>query len=239
MLNKEENKNNLIKIIIYTSIFIIAIIILKFTNTNLKKQNTTTKKEKNKIIEKIKSINSDFYTEKIHLIMDDDAITLEFEKNKEIYIGIKKYHKQEINYIKHEDNYYTLENDSIKKLNDFKDFEYDTTFINLQNLKDLLNIKKTENLYKSENLEILKLTYNINDITEFYNKYNNTNITKQEDGLLTIEIYYNDNELKQIIIDATEFHNFINDSHLENVTYKIELKNKKEEDISWLLEKLN
>ena len=46
MLNKEENKNNLIKIIIYTSIFIIAIIILKFTNTNLKKQNFIKKGKK-------------------------------------------------------------------------------------------------------------------------------------------------------------------------------------------------
>ena len=38
-------------------------------------------------------MSEDFYKMNIHYVMDDDAITLDFEKQNDILIGEKYYHK--------------------------------------------------------------------------------------------------------------------------------------------------
>lgn len=242
--NKDkENKIRLIKIAIYLGLIIILIIILKLTNTSFNSKinnNSKTTGQNIQIIENIKNINTDFYTEKIHMTLDDDAITLNYEKVSDIETGIKKYHNNETEYVKYNNTYYKLENDEFTKIDDFVDFDYDKTFTKIENIKKLLELDPNLNeIYKSENLDVIKRSYTIQDAMQIYNEYNNTNILNFSKGNITLEIYYEENKLSHLIINITDLYNFLNDTKYDEIKYKVEIEENKEEDINWLIEKLN
>lgn len=239
---EKENKIRLIKIAIYIGIIIILIIVLRLTNTSFNSginDKTKTSNQNTKIIENIKSINEEYYTEKVHMTLDDDAITLNYEKVSVIETGIKKYHNVETEYVKYNNTYYKLENEEFIKINDFIDFNYDKTFIELENIKKLLELNSTsKEKYNNNDLEVIKNNYSLQDAIKIYNEYNNTNIVKFTEGNIILEIHYKEEKLNHLLIDITDLYNLINETNYEEVKYKIEINENKEEDITWLIEKL-
>lgn len=229
-----KNKNALIKLFIYVGIFIFTIILLRMMNFNNIKSNKTIEKENHKIIENIKKINTDYYEMKIHLILDDDAITLNYEKNKDIITGNKKYHGENITYIKKENEYYSFNNGEFQKMQTFEEFNYDKNFITLENIQKILK-QKTKKTVSSDKTIIL--TYNLSEILKIFN-YNIEEKTL-EDKTLTLQINYEEDELDYILINITNLYNIINDKELNNVVYNIKIKETEEEDLTWLKEKIN
>lgn len=238
-IEKEEQRKRLIKIGIYVGVFVIAFILLKIENLTSNKNNQEVKNEESeaiKVVENIKSISEDNYEENIYLSLDDDAITLNFQKSNNVYIGVKKYHGENITFIKKDNLYYSLnqEEQNVNVLNDFVDFNYDKTFTELSNIKKLLEKDVKPTYYDGR----LLYKFNNKDVISIYNNYNNTALIDLGNGYITLDIYHENDNLDYILIDITSLYNKVNNKEYEQVVYKISFKETSEEDISWLDELL-
>ena len=238
-MNEEERleqKKRLIKIGIYLGIFVLAFIILKIESISSNKnsnnnQNQSQTSETPKIIDYIKNLSEENLEESVYYTMDDDALTLNFERSGNIEVGEKRYHGEIVTYIKKENNYYKIneENQTLEPLENFSEFNYDKTFIELSNIKKLLE-KGTNPKYEESKISY---EFNIKDIISIYNNYNNTSIIAYDNGTITLEIYYTEETLEYLLIDITNLYNKINEKELYQVLYKIEIKSINEEDVSW------
>lgn len=234
-----DKQKNLIKICLYIGGLILIVVILRLSKYTVNKNNNKIEANNQKLYEAIKNINEDYYTAKIQLVLDDDAISLDYEKVSEIEMGTKKYHGETTEYIKRDNIYYSFDNGNFQKIEDFVDFDYDKTFIDLKTIKKLLEMNVKSKSFKTDDYQVIKLEFDLEDVLPIYNEYNSTNILEVGDAKVTLEIYYNDGEIEFLLINTTDFYNLINDKDLKNVIYKISFKSKKEEDISWIIDKLN
>lgn len=230
---KEEQKN-LLKIIGYIGFFIILIYIARMSLNK-----TEIIKEENNGVNYIKSIidmSEDFYKMNIHYVMDDDAITLDFEKQNDILIGEKYYHKVVDKFVNYNNKYYVLDNDNFVENASFDSFPYDKTFIDFKNLKELINTK-TINIIKKDNEVTYK--YNLNDFLTTYNKINKTNYYTLEDKSVNIVFTFNNEKINDISIDATSIYNLINNTEYKMIQYKILVEEVSKDDTTWIKEKLS
>lgn len=230
---KEEQKN-LLKIIGYIGFFIILIYIARMSLNK-----TEIIKEENNGVNYIKSIidmSEDFYKMNIHYVMDDDAITLDFEKQNDILIGEKYYHKVVDKFVNYNNKYYVLDNDNFVENASFDSFPYDKTFIDFKILKELINTK-TINIIKKDNEVTYK--YNLNDFLTTYNKINKTNYYTLEDKSVNIVFTFNNEKTNDISIDATSIYNLINNTEYKMIQYKILVEEVSKDDTTWIKEKLS
>lgn len=241
MESRKVDKNTIIKIIVCLSVFIIGIIIVRINSYQTNKKSNELQEEKSTIEDKIKNMNDLYYSSKVYLTLDDDAITLNYEKINDIEVGTKKYHKVITEYTKYNGNYYAFNNGVFTPIYNFTDFDYDKTFIELKNIKKLLDLGEITNYKKSyeEYYKVRKI--DLKDALKIYNKYNNKEVMLYTEGYIYLTIYYNEenNTLNYIELDLTDLHNVTNKTNEEKVLYKITLKEEKEEDNSFIKDKLN
>lgn len=245
--NNGENQRTLKKLLLYGGIFAVGLFIVIFnrifgttqTEQNNNQNQTPIKVEENETLKQLSNINDNFYSMNVHLVLDDDAITLEYQKVDTIEVGMKKYHQEQTEYIKTNDAYYTLENNNFVKTENFIDFDFDKTFINLHNIKKLLEYEGEYLKNKVGEYNTVKYTYSLKDAIKIYNDYNNTSLIVTGKGNIELTAYYKQEILEYIEIDATDLYNLIENKNLNEVKYKIEVQAEKEEDPSWILEKLS
>lgn len=229
-----EEQKNLLKIIGYIGFFVILIYVARMSLNK-----TEVIKEENNGVNYIKSIidmSEDFYKMNIHYVMDDDAITLDFEKQNDILIGEKYYHKVVDKFVNYNNKYYVLDNDNFVENASFDSFPYDKTFIDFKNLKELINTK-TINIIKKDNEVTYK--YNLNDFLTTYNKINKTNYYTLEDKSVSIVFTFNNEKINDISIDATSIYNLINNTEYKMIQYKILVEEVSKNDTTWIKEKLS
>lgn len=229
-----EDQKNLLKIIGYIGFFVILIYVARMSLNK-----TEIIKEENNGVNYIKSIidmSEDFYKMNIHYVMDDDAITLDFEKQNDILIGEKYYHKVIDKFVNYNNKYYVLDNDNFVEDISFDSFPYDKTFIDFKNLKELINTK-TINIIKKDNEVTYK--YNLNDFLTTYNKINKTNYYTLEDKSVSIVFTFNNEKINYISIDATPIYNLINNTEYKMIQYKILVEEVSKDDTTWIKEKLS
>ncbi len=229
-----EEQKNLLKIIGYIGFFVILIYVARMSLNK-----TEVIKEENNGVNYIKSIidmSEDFYKMNIHYVMDDDAITLDFEKQNDILIGEKYYHKVIDKFVNYNNKYYVLDNDNFVKDISFDIFPYDKTFIDFKNLKELINTK-TINIIKKDNEVTYK--YNLNDFLTTYNKINKTNYYTLEDKSVSIVFTFNNEKINDISIDATSIYNLINNTEYKMIQYKVLVEEVSKDDTTWIKEKLS
>lgn len=229
-----EEQKNLLKIIGYIGFFVILIYVARMSLNK-----TEVIKEENNGVNYIKSIidmSEDFYKMNIHYVMDDDAITLDFEKQNDILIGEKYYHKVIDKFVNYNNKYYVLDNDNFVEDISFDIFPYDKTFIDFKNLKELINTK-TINIIKKDNEVTYK--YNLNDFLTTYNKINKTNYYTLEDKSVSIVFTFNNEKINDISIDATSIYNLINNTEYKMIQYKILVEEVSKDDTTWIKEKLS
>lgn len=234
-----ENQKKFIKIGLYIGGLILIVLFLKLSEYSVEKNNEKLLEFNQSLYETIKNINDDYYSSKVQLVLDDDAISLDYEKLSVLEMGTKKYHGNTTEYIKKDNIYYSFDNGVFQRIENFVDFDYDKTFMNLGIIKKMLNLNKEAKSFKNDEYQVAKLEYELEEILPLYNEFNNTNVMKMGDVSVTLEIYSNNNKIEFLFVNTTEFYNLINDTDLKNVIYKIEFKLENEEDISWILEKLN
>ena len=229
-----EDQKNLLKIIGYIGFFVILIYVARMSLNK-----TEIIKEENNGVNYINSIidmSEDFYKMNIHYVMDDDAITLDFEKQNDILIGEKYYHKVVDKFVNYNNKYYVLDNDNFVENASFDSFPYDKTFIDFKNLKELINTK-TINIIKKDNEITYK--YNLNDFLTTYNKINKTNYYTLEDKSVNIVFTFNNEKINDISIDATSIYNLINNTEYKMIQYKILVEEVSKDDTTWIKEKLS
>lgn len=229
-----EDQKNLLKIIGYIGFFVILIFVARMSLNK-----TEIIKEENNGVNYIKSIidmSEDFYKMNIHYVMDDDAITLDFEKQNDILIGEKYYHKVVDKFVNYNNKYYVLDNDNFVENASFDSFPYDKTFIDFKNLKELINTK-TINIIKKDNEITYK--YNLNNFLTTYNKINKTNYYTLEDKSVNIVFTFNNEKINDISIDATSIYNLINNTEYKMIQYKILVEEVSKDDTTWIKEKLS
>ncbi len=229
-----EDQKNLLKIIGYIGFFVILIYVARMSLNK-----TEIIKEENNGVNYINSIidmSEDFYKMNIHYVMDDDAITLDFEKQNDILIGEKYYHKVVDKFVNYNNKYYVLDNDNFVENASFDSFPYDKTFIDFKNLKELINTK-TINIIKKDNEVTYK--YNLNDFLTTYNKINKTNYYTLEDKSVNIVFTFNNEKINDISIDATSIYNLINNTEYKMIQYKILVEEVSKDDTTWIKEKLS
>ncbi len=238
----EDNRKNLIKLGLYFGALVVLIIVLKLSggsvNTNVNNSDMNTPKEET-ILSTIEKINSKYYKSKVYITLDDDAQTIEYEKKDNILVGNKKYHQESINFIEYNDNYYTYNEDRISRLYDFSYFDYDKTFIDLNNFKSLIKLDSVNKEYSLNDNKVLELTFDIRDVLKLYNNINNTNYITLDKQEINLKIYSKNNKIEYMLLELTELYNFINNSKFEEVNYKLTFEETKKEDTSWLIERLN
>ena len=238
----DENKKDLIKIGLYGGFFLVVILFAVISNRTGNKSNNvnnSNNKHDNSIVKQISNIDDNYFSSKVHLIMDDDAVSLEYQHIGEVEIGVKKYHSENIEYTKYNDVYYKLEGNNFVRLSNFIDFDYDKTFMDIENIKKLLELDSQNSSYISNDFNVLRLNFSVNDVIKIYNDYNDTNVIKYSDGVVILDVYYKDDNFSYLEMNVTDLYNLVNDKSLENVIYKLEFKSEKEEDVSWLIEKFN
>lgn len=229
-----EEQKNLLKIIGYIGFFVILIYVARMSLNK-----TEVIKEENNGVNYIKSIidmSEDFYKMNIHYVMDDDAITLDFEKQNDILIGEKYYHKVVDKFVNYNNKYYVLDNDNFVENASFDSFPYDKTFIDFKNLKELINTK-TINIIKKDNEVTYK--YNLNDFLTTYNKINKTNYYTLEDKSVNIVFTFNNEKINDISIDATSIYNLINNTEYKMIQYKVLVEEVSKDDTTWIKKKLS
>lgn len=245
---KEESKNLLKKFALYGGIFAIGIFILIFNkvvgdqNQTNQKENTKTPQtnaSENETLKILSEINDNFYSMTVYLTLDDDAITLDYQKVKDIEMGEKKYHKEQTEYIKANNTYYIMENNNFNKTDNFIDFDFDKTFINLSNIKELLKCNGEYSKDTQGNYNIEKYTYSIKDVIKIYNNYNNESVITTGKGSITLTSYFKNEKLEYIELNTTDLYNLIENQNLKEVKYKITVTQEQEDDASWILEKLS
>lgn len=230
-----DNKKNLIKIGIYLGIFAVAIIVLLIDNITTNNSNSNNKTEEitdNDIISTITDIDDKNYSLNLYAYLDDDAASLQYEKNNDVVIASLKYHGEEKEYIIYNDNYYEIKDNEIIKLSNFNGFPFDKTFIYLSNIKKLLETSYS----KRESTDELVLTYTTKTIMNIYNNFNGTSYITNNDDEIEIII---DKQTRQMELDLAKIYNLVYDKNYKTAKYQMTFKSHKEEDMSWLIEKLN
>ena len=240
----DENKKNLIKVGVYLGALIILIVFFRLfggndnsDNVSNNKKATETVKEET-ILSSVEKISSKYYKSKVHVVLDDDAQTIEYEKKDNVLIGNKKYHTESINFINYNENIYTYNEEEITRLDNFDYFDFDKTFIDLDNFKTLIKLDSVNNKYSFDGYEVYEFTYDMRDVLRVYNNINDTNYVTLERKDITLKVYSNNNKIEYMILDLTNVYNFINDTELNEISYKLTFEETKEEDTSWLIEKL-
>lgn len=240
----DENKKNLIKVGVYLGALIILIVFFRLFGGNNNSSNVTNNKEvtetvkEETILSSVEKINSKYYKSKVHVVLDDDAQTIEYEKKDNILIGNKKYHNESINFINYNENNYTYNEEEIIRLDNFDYFDFDKTFIDLDNFKTLIKLDSVNNKYSFDGYEVYEFTYDMRDVLRVYNNINDTNYVTLEKKDITLKVYSNNNKIEYMILDLTNVYNFINETELNEISYKLTFEETKEEDTSWLIEKL-
>lgn len=111
---------------------------------------------------------------------------------------------------------------------------YDTTFINTDNLINLVKNKTHEISLKEENYDIKRYKIEISKVINIYNEYNKSDLKKTVSGEVIMDVNYKGEELLGITLDLSAlYHNF--SSSYSKVIYYFEFEHFNEVDMSSIL----
>ena len=220
-----ENKKNIIKLagcILFIIIMIIYVNVMPKNYSNNKGQNNTNTIEENIILNELSNIK-DNYKQKITISKDLEELTIEREVLGNNEAGRQTIDDKETNYIFYENEYYIItEEVPIRKDETFDPYlNNDITFINIENIIELINSSKESIDLAEENYKIKRYKISLSDLIVIYNKVNNAEISLKENKEINLNINYNEN-IESIEIDLTELFNLIYEEDYKQVIYKIE-----------------
>lgn len=127
-----------------------------------------------------------------------------------------------------------MENEEFIKNSEFVSFNYDKTFITLDNIKKLFNLKHTV----MNDGSIIEVKYKLNDVLNLYNEINNTRLYTLDEKDFYIYLKMDEKTVEYFVVDMTPLYKLINAELNTDVVYKIKVKNEKETDTSLIITKL-
>ena len=127
-----------------------------------------------------------------------------------------------------------MKNEEFIKNSEFVSFNYDKTFIILDNIKKLFNLKHTV----MNDGSIIEVKYKLNDVINLYNEINNTRLYTLDEKDFYIYLKMDEKTVEYFVVDMTPLYKLINAELNTDVVYKIKVKNEKETDTSLIITKL-
>ena len=127
-----------------------------------------------------------------------------------------------------------MKNEEFIKNSEFVSFNYDKTFITLDNIKKLFNLKHTV----MNDGSIIEVKYKLNDVINLYNEINNTRLYTLDEKDFYIYLKMDEKTVEYFVVDMTPLYKLINAELNTDVVYKIKVKNEKETDTSLIITKL-
>lgn len=220
----EKIKRDKFKLLLYLVFFIILIIVVRISNNNSSNkqiQSPNEEKQKDEIITLLEPLKNNNYEVNINIIVDNDLINVVKRidgLDKEIFYI--KYRGQENAYFRKQDTYYLLNNDSLIETNEYKKiYEYEETFLNINNLIKLLEKGSFIDL-KEESYDIRRYKVPLTETLNIYNEIHSTNEFTSLSKEIVIDIRYK-TSLKGIFIDLTDFNNHIMKTEYSKITYEL------------------
>lgn len=234
-----ENKMNVIKLVgcvLFIIIMIIYVNLTPNTSNNSQTQNNKNNIEENSILNELSNIK-DNYKQKITISKDLEQVIIEREVKENNEAGTQTIGDNEINYVFYENEYYIIsEEESVKKDTTFNLYlDNDTTFINIENIIELINSSKDSIDLTEENYKIKRYKISLSDLIVIYNKVNDTEIPLKENKEVDLNINYNEN-IESIELDLTELFKLIYEESYKQVIYKIEYSNIEEIELDGIEE---
>lgn len=223
---------------IFFIIILIAAVILKFTDNNDKEKTNTTDNSTNQEVstnedkEYLKDLDKNNYDVEINIIADTDLLNLLIRKESFSKELISKTYRDEtaIYYINSNKTYKSVSSDFILDNNPNIYNEYDTTFFNVLNLKELINKHTYEVSLKEEEYNIQRYKIEISRVIDTYNEYNKTSLKKRVSGEVILDINYTNEKLIGLKLDLTSLYENL-DYDYRKVIYTYEFDNFNEIDI--------
>lgn len=223
-----ERKKDLIKLFLYVLFILVLILVVRLSSKNEKNNSTNTATQKSEVVKFIDNID-EAYISSVHIVLDGDAILLNYEKQVDTIIGKRNYHNEITNYIKKNDVYYEYVNDEIARLDNFDEFVYDKTFTDLDNIKRLFDID-TANAKAP-------YSYQLSDVLNIYNDINKTNYFALNKSYVVLD-YNLTNDTLSFSLDLTSLYNLVYEKQEARVTYEVKFTKTDKVDTSWIDEKL-
>jgi hypothetical protein len=220
---EERRKKALITLIKYAAVFLFIIVLSLINKGNI---NNTIKKEpielKEDIMPMLEKITNN-YQSKITIESDEDVLVVEYQIDENKELISRTYKEITNNYFKLDNKYYEVdldnskyfENKNAKIYND-----YDTTFLDVINIKKLITNISKEDIKNSE-YNIARYNTTLLSMIHIYNELNGTNLSVNEDATVVIDVSYSD-EIKGITIDMAKIHNIIKGTSYNKLIYNIE-----------------
>lgn len=223
-----ERKKDLIKLSLYVLFILVLILVVRLSSKNQKNNPTNTATQESEVVKFIDNID-ETYISSVHIVLDGDAILLDYEKQGDTVIGKRNYHNKITNYIKKNDVYYEYVNDEIARLDNFDEFVYDKTFTDLDNIKRLFDID-------TANAKV-PYSYQLSDVLNIYNDINKTNYFVLNKGYVVLD-YNLTNDTLSFTLDLTSLYNLVYEKQEARVTYEVKFTKTDKVDTSWIDEKL-
>ncbi len=227
--------------VIFCIILIVAVI-MKFADTPKESTNANNNDKSGsneKILEKnlLEELSENNYDADLTIIADTDLLNLLIRKESETKELISKTYRGENNiyYINASKIYKAVNNQFIleEKSNIYNN--YDTTFINIENIHELINQHTYELDLKEEEYDIKRYKIEAKKVIEIYNEYNNADIIKRVSGEVILDIYYDKDNLKGLKLDLTNLYENLNFDY-RKVIYTYEFDNFNKIDIDGFIE---
>ncbi len=239
---EEKNKKEMIFYGVVFGIILILSLITKYTskeneNKNNNDNNSTQSTNTNDEEGLLKSLNNNNYDADLIIIADTDLLNLLIRKENETKELIAKTYRDEnqIFYIngdkifKYSNNNFIIDNNS-KIYNN-----YDKTFMDMDNINELIEKHTYEIDLKEEDYDIKRYKIEASRVIDIYNDYNKTDLDKRVSGEVILDIYYNKDDLKGLKLDLTNLYQNLNYDYIK-VTYTYEFANFNKINIASLME---
>ena len=229
--NRKMNIIKLIGCVIFIAVMIVYVNLMPKNNAISNNNNDIDTIETDNIIAELSEIKEN-YKQKVTISKDLEDLVVEREVLGSNEAGRQLVNNKETNYILYDNVYYIItEEVPIKKDETFDPYlGNDTTFININNLLELINTTKETAQLSEENYKIKRYKISLSDLIVIYNKVNNAEISLKENKKLDLNINYNQN-IESIELDLTELFNLISEKKYREVIYKIEYSNIEEIDL--------
>jgi len=231
-----ENQKNLIYLIGYGALILIALIYVNLApNSGEKKENY--KENTNEVVEinikeELEQIK-DNYSHKITIKDGISKYIVERDIQDQKEIGLITTEEEQTNYI-YIDDYYIIKDETniIKEeVNVFRD--YDGTFAKAENILAILNKAKEEIDLEEEKYKIKRYKISLSEFVTTYNQINKTDYRTDYNDVIIVNINYNE-KIESINMDLTTFYNNILNLQKNEIIYTIEFSNIGKVDLTGL-----
>lgn len=237
---EEQLKRDRIKAIVYFVLFLIILVSFRLSNGNTNNQpNNEETPMVDTVIKLLDKYKENNYEVEINIVKDKEMINvLKRMQDKDNEIFYIKYRDVENIYFRSNENYFIIDGENIEKTNKYdKIFEYDETFVDMNNLIKLLeNDNVSYKDLKEEKYLIRRYKVPLSEMLKTYNEVHGTEEFTSLIKEVSTDIKYLNDDLIGISMDMLYLNNYLSESNISKFTYDLSFREVGNIDLSKIIE---